>query len=111
MFHEANELYRERSGREEARDEWGEDADDGHDDRIEIARANEQIAANQVAHFNGEYEYDTRSMRDVDGDLHRELEEEHDRRWQVEENEEQRDDEDEDDGNGSDMDIVDDDSD
>ncbi|KAK0120132.1 hypothetical protein ONS95_011540 [Cadophora gregata] len=103
----------ERIGREEARDEWDEDANDGHDERIEKVKANEQLAANQLAHLDGEYEYAT-PMQDGDEDLHKKLEEENNRHWQdryaqnddKEEGEEHNNSEE-----GSGMDLVDEDSD
>lgn len=68
-------------GREEARDEWGDEGDDNHDHRIEIVRNQDLLLKNAIAHADGEYDYHTESMRDVDPDLRRELERENDERW------------------------------
>jgi len=73
--------YWEDREREEAREDWDEDGNDGHDDRIERARDNEQLAANKRDHLDGQYDYAT-PMQRRDDDLHRELEEENNRRWQ-----------------------------
>ena len=63
---------REREGREAAR-EWGAD-DDGHEDRIDILRGNEQLLGHAIAHREGDHEYETEGMEDVDPDAHGELE-------------------------------------
>ena len=67
-------ISREREGREQAR-EWGAD-DDGHEGRIDILRGNEQLLGHAIAHREGDYEYETEGMRDVNPDAHRGLEEE-----------------------------------
>ncbi|KAI4616961.1 hypothetical protein J4E83_006543 [Alternaria metachromatica] len=46
------------AGREEARDEYGDDADEGHDDRIEKLNDTEQTVRNRIAYLKGEYTYD-----------------------------------------------------
>ena len=94
-------LSRELMGRERARDEWGDDANDGHDERIEKLRGQDQLLKHDIAHAEGEYEYQTERMQDIDEDLRRELERENDGRWRENENEErtgfhQREDEEED---------------
>lgn len=81
-------------------------------------KASEQLAANKRDHLDGTYEYAT-SMQDGNDDLHRELEEENNRRWQgyqrEEEGQEREDDdereEDEGSDENSDMDIDEDDDD
>ncbi|KAI4906630.1 hypothetical protein J4E90_010318 [Alternaria incomplexa] len=45
-------------GREEARDNYGDDADDGYDDRIERVEDTEQTVRNRIAYLKGEYTYD-----------------------------------------------------
>ncbi|TPX08566.1 uncharacterized protein E0L32_009905 [Thyridium curvatum] len=92
----------EREGREKARDWYRDEADEGHDERIEKVRGNEQVLTNQIAHIDPDYEYVT-SMRDMDPDLRRELEEENERRWAAHE---QTGGEDDDQEENSDMDIV-----
>lgn len=72
---------RERYGREDARDEYGDDADEGHDERIAALQARELLLSLHTAHLDGGYEY-TKPMQEVDDDLRRELEEENNRRWQ-----------------------------
>ena len=72
---------RERAGREEARDDHGEDADEGHDDRIEKLKDREQLLSNKIGHLDGEYEY-TEPMQDADENARREAEEENEKRWQ-----------------------------
>lgn len=52
------ELEAEREGREQAREEHGDDADEGHDDRIEKLRDTEQTVRNRIAWCKGEYSYD-----------------------------------------------------
>jgi hypothetical protein len=71
---------RERSGREAARGDWGEDADEGHDDRIQKVTDLEQLAANKRDHLDGKYDY-AKPMQDGDADLHQEVEEENNN-WQ-----------------------------
>jgi hypothetical protein len=66
---------RERNEREAAREDWGEDADEGHDDRIQKVTDLEQLAANKRDHLDGQYDY-AKPMQDGDADLHREVEEE-----------------------------------
>jgi len=44
--------------REEAGDEYGDDADEGHDDRIEILKNTEQTMWDRIGHLKGEYTYD-----------------------------------------------------
>jgi hypothetical protein len=80
---------RERYGREDARDDYGDDADGGHDERIMRLRDRELLFSLHRAHLDGEYEYG-KPMQEVDEDLRRELEEENNRRWQ-QFNEEQED--------------------
>ena len=100
-------------GREEAAEEWGDEGDEGHQDRIDKLRDASQLLGHSMAHVNGEYEYQTERMDDMDEDLRRELESENDgkilERWEynraveggyVEEREEEPEEED------SDMDIV-----
>jgi hypothetical protein len=79
---------RERYGREEAREEWTEYGDDneGHDERIEKLKDREQLYSNKIGHLDGEYEYTT-PMQEGNDDVHRELEEENNRRWQLAEEE------------------------
>ena len=67
--------------REEARDEWGDDGNDGHDERIEKLRDRDQLLRHGIAHAEGNYEYQTEGMQDMDEDLRRELEAENDERW------------------------------
>ena len=67
-------------GREEAREEWGDDGNDGHDERIEKLRGQKQLLNNDIAHAEGSYEYQTEGMQDMDPDLKRELEEENNER-------------------------------
>lgn len=74
-------LFRELQGREEAREEWGDDADDGHDQRIEKLRDRDQLLRHGIAHAEGNYKYQTERMQDMDEDLRRELEEENDEKW------------------------------
>ena len=74
-------LFRELQGREEAREEWGDDADGGHDERIEKLRDRDQLLGHGIAHAEGDYEYQTERMQDMDEDLRRELEAENDERW------------------------------
>ena len=56
----ANTILRhsEREGRELAREEQGDDADEGHDDRIEKLEATAQTVRNRIAYCKGEYSYD-----------------------------------------------------
>ncbi|KAJ4339703.1 hypothetical protein N0V95_007717 [Ascochyta clinopodiicola] len=49
--------YSERKGREQARDEIIDDADEGHDDRIEKSKDTEQSVRNKFAYCKGEYAY------------------------------------------------------
>lgn len=80
--HHTNSLrFRERAGREEARDDHGEDADEGHDDRIEKLKDREQLLSNKIGHLDGEYEY-TEPMQDADENARQEAEEENEKRWQ-----------------------------
>lgn len=78
-------LYRELWGREEAREEWGDDGDEGHDERIEKLRDQGLLLSNAIAHADGDYEYQTERMQDMDPDLRRELEEENNERWRYSE--------------------------
>ncbi|KAI4612547.1 hypothetical protein J4E80_007281 [Alternaria sp. BMP 0032] len=59
---EAKELLEKEDspsrGREEARDNYGDDADDGYDDRIERVEDTEQTVRNRIAYLKGEYTYD-----------------------------------------------------
>ncbi|OQO04209.1 hypothetical protein B0A48_10819 [Cryoendolithus antarcticus] len=55
------------------------EGDEGHEDRIEQLSAKEQLANNQMAHLDGEYEYSS-SMRDVDPGLQDELQQENEDR-------------------------------
>ena len=102
-------------GREEAAEEWGDDSNEGHELRIHKLRDTNQLLVHTMAHVNGEYEYQTGGMHDMDEDLRRELEEENDgnifERWEhnraveggyVEEREDEEEPEDE----NSDMDIL-----
>lgn len=84
----SGDLSRELMGREEAREEWGDDADDGHDERIEKLRDQDQLLKHGIAHAEGEYEYQTERMQDMDEDLRHELERENDERWPANEHEE-----------------------
>ena len=63
-------MRREIEGRERAREEWGDDADEGHDDRIERLGSRGQLLNHAIAHSEGRYEYETRRMQD-----HQEIEE------------------------------------
>ena len=72
---------RELQGREEAREEWGDDADDGHDRRIEVLRERDELLNHGIAHAEGGYEYQSEGMQDMDPDLRRELERENEERW------------------------------
>ena len=96
-------------GRENAREEWGDDGDDGYDDRIEKVRDEKQLLEHDVAHADGEYEYQTERMQDMDPDLRRELEERNDEWWgynkQVE-GDRYQEDENEQEDETSDMDII-----
>lgn len=74
-------LSRELQEREEAREEWGDDGNEGHDDRIEILRGQSQLLGHAIAHAEGTYEYQTEGMQDMDADLRRELEQENNERW------------------------------
>ncbi|KAK6415252.1 hypothetical protein LTR95_017609 [Oleoguttula sp. CCFEE 5521] len=56
------------------------EGDEGHEDRIEQLSAKEQLANNQMAHLNREYEYSS-SMRDIDPGLQDELQQENEDRW------------------------------
>ena len=67
--------------REEAREEWSDDGNDGHDERIEKLRDQKQLLNNGIAHAEGSYEYQTEGMQDMDPDLKRELEEENNEKW------------------------------
>ena len=96
-------------GREEAAEEWGDDGDEGHEQRIDKLKDTNQILGHSMAHVRGEYEYQSGGMHDMDEDLRRELENENDERWgynhaveggHVEEREEEPEDE------NSDMDIL-----
>ncbi len=73
-------------GREEAAEDRGDDANEGHQERIDKLRDGSQILGHSLAHGNGEYEYQTEGMQDVDEDLRRELESENDgkilERWE-----------------------------
>ena len=52
-------LFTFHYSREEARDEYGDDADEGHDDRIEKhLQDTEQTVRNRIAYLKGEYTYD-----------------------------------------------------
>ena len=64
----------EREGRERAREEEGEDADEGHDDRIEKLQDTEQTVKNRIAYCKGEYSYDDDEQGDEQGDNDAELE-------------------------------------
>ena len=44
--------------REEARDEYGDDADEEHGDRIEKLKKTEQTMWNRIEYMKGEYTYD-----------------------------------------------------
>ena len=72
---------RELQEREEAREEWGDDANDEHDRRIEILRERDELLNHGIAHAEGEYEYQSEGMQDMDPDLRRELERENEERW------------------------------
>ena len=50
--------HSEREARERVREEYGDDADEGHDDRIEKLRDTEQTVRNRIAYCKGEYTYD-----------------------------------------------------
>lgn len=64
-----NSRYRERHYREIAREDWGDDddADEGHDQRIDELYDREQLAHNQAAYLRGEYEHVGR-MQDVEAE-------------------------------------------
>lgn len=74
-------LSRELQEREEAREEWGDDGNEGHDQRIEKLRDQSQLLGHAIAHAEGTYEYQTERMQDMDEDLRRELERENNERW------------------------------
>jgi len=98
-------------GREEAREEWGDDGNDGHDERIEMLRVQGQLLNHAIAHAKGEYEFQTDRMQDMDEDLRRELEEENDEKWRNYEHvegdhDDERENEQEEQKETSDMDIV-----
>lgn len=69
-------------GREEAREEWGDEANDGHNERIEHLKNQGQLLEHDIAHAKGEYEYQTERMQDMDEDLRRELERENDEKFE-----------------------------
>jgi len=74
---------REREGREEARQQYGGDASQGHDDRIDHLKDTELLLANQTAHLDDpKHEY-TKQMQDTDLGLKTKLEEENNKRWQT----------------------------
>lgn len=53
-----NLFYRsEREGRERVREELGDDADEGHDERIEKLEDTELVVRNRIACCKGEYSY------------------------------------------------------
>lgn len=72
---------RELKGREEAREEWGDDGNDGHDRRVEEVKDQEQLLKHGIAHAEGEYDYQTERMGDMDADLRHELERENNEKW------------------------------
>ncbi|KAI4609222.1 uncharacterized protein J4E87_011076 [Alternaria ethzedia] len=51
-------LFTFHYSREEARDEYGNDADEGHDDFIEKLKDREQTVRNRIAYVKEEYTYD-----------------------------------------------------
>ena len=54
----------EREGRERAREEYGDDADEGHDDRIQKLEDTAQTVRNRIAYCKGEYSYDDDEQED-----------------------------------------------
>ena len=61
-------MHREIEGRERAREEWGDEGDEGHDERIEKLRDRGQLLNHSIAHAEGKYEYETRGMQDVESE-------------------------------------------
>ncbi|OBT63599.1 hypothetical protein VE03_07333 [Pseudogymnoascus sp. 23342-1-I1] len=51
------EIEAEREGRERAREEYGADADEGHNQRIEKLKDTEQVVRNRIGYCKGEYSY------------------------------------------------------
>lgn len=100
-------VFRELEGRLEARDEWGDEGNDGHDQRIRNVQDQDLLLNNAIAYHEGTYEYQTEGMQDMDEELRRELEEENDRRWAPKEDEgEEQEQEQEEEEEDSDMDLC-----
>ena len=100
-------VFRELEGRLEARDEWGDDGNDGHDHRIDSLRDQDQVLAHGIAYHEGTYEYQTEGMQDMDPELRRELEEANNAKWAPNENEgEEQEQEQEEEEEDSDMDLC-----
>ena len=110
QFRHVDQLaFRELEGRLEARDEWGDEGNNGHDQRIRDVQDQDLLLKNAIAHHEGRYEYPTGGMQDMDEELRRELEEENDRRWAPKEDEgeeQEQEQEQEEEEEDSDMDLC-----
>ena len=78
-------------GREEARDRWGDYADDGHDERIERLRDRDLQLDHAIAHAEGEHDYQATGRQDMHENVRREVGVENDERWGFTATDERRD--------------------
>ena len=73
-------LFGELKGRLEARERWGNKADDGHDDRIDMLQGLVLTLDNSIAHAEGRYSFHPERIKDVDPKLRPKTEEDYNKR-------------------------------